>query len=255
MMKNIRKTMAAVLALAVFMALTAGSIFACAEAATGLVNPLQEGTKESVLEATGFSLTAPEGAQNVRYFTIYQEGSPLIAEMRFEQDGKNYTYRMQASDKYTDISGFYYKWENESQGKVEYVDANLFWNAGKEGMILWYDVVPGVMYSLTVDTGADPLSLCTMADLVFVPLQASDGVEFVKGPLYGTIVYVTGSEFGMKQFNGDDFYKFRYDANTIENDLRMMVGEDIMVMYTGDLENEPVAALVTGLTVTTGDDS
>ena len=252
-MKNINKTMALVLVFAVCLA-ASGMLQSFADEPTAaLMNPLHEGTKESVLEATGFAMTAPEGAQNVMYFTIDQTDSRPIAEMRFELDGKNYTYRMKGAAAFEDISGFYYTWEEQTKGKVEYVNADLYWNIDKEGMILWYDVVPGVMYSLTMDTGADPLALCTMADLLFYPLQGDDGVEVVSGPIYGTIIYITGKEFGMKEFSGDDFYRFSYGAETIEDNLKFSVGEDIMVMYKGDLKQEPVAALVSALAITTGD--
>ena len=43
------------------------------------------------------------------------------------------------------------------------------------GKIIWFDIVPGVEYSLSVESGASENSLIAMANELFTPLQGEAG--------------------------------------------------------------------------------
>jgi hypothetical protein len=40
---------------------------------------------------------------------------------------------------------------------------------GKEGICLWYDTVPGLMYCIYAETGAAEASLLSLANELYVP--------------------------------------------------------------------------------------
>lgn len=146
------------------------------EPAVGMPNPLHEETQESILEKTGISFQVPANAEDVSFWTI--DTDPVTAQMKFSFDGDEYCYRIAPAAEYTDISGMYYEWANEDICPVKYNEANVFWNDFKEGVILWYDVAPGLMYSLSQDTNATFGTLDTMANSLYEPTQGeADGID------------------------------------------------------------------------------
>lgn len=171
------------------------------EMLAGLPNPMHECTEEELAQATGIALTAPEGASDVKYFYI-DSGESAISQVIFTLDGKNYCYRAQptsfvsieanvnenasvkdlssALNDCTNIgatlSGMHYDWECVSLIDIaESRDAVVAFNEGKEGFIAWLDVVPGVLYSLSVEKGASQELLMNTAEVCFVPLQGDVG--------------------------------------------------------------------------------
>ena len=196
----------AVLALAVLMVLV---LCACGskskteeEPVANMVNPVHECTKEELVQATGIALDAPDGAGDVSYSYIdIAEGHP-ISQVNFSLDGKKYCYRAQPTE-YTSISanvaedassqdlfaavndctnigaalsGMHFKWECISLIDIaETRDGVVAFNTGKQGFVSWLDVVPGVLYSLSTDNGAEQDLLTDMAELCFVPLQGEVG--------------------------------------------------------------------------------
>ena len=56
--------------------------------------------------------------------------------------------------------------DSENKGIILYLDT-----PGGEGKIVWFDVVPGICYSLTVDNGASEDSLRSMAESLYTPMQ------------------------------------------------------------------------------------
>ena len=174
-----KKTFAMLLALAIFASLFAGCAFAEAKEETepvGLANPVHEVTDEELLEETGFAFQEPAGCEDVSY--CYIEGDPVIAQMTFTLDGRTWTYRLASAAEETDISGLYYTWKKTAKADVDYNEAKLSWIKNEQGMISWYDAVPGVMYCLSVDTEANKDILTEMANALFCPLQGDAGVSF-----------------------------------------------------------------------------
>lgn len=164
---------------------------------TGLANPLHECTRDELVQATGIPLDAPDGASEVKYFYIDSEDTP-ISQVTFSLNGKQYCYRAQPTayvrieanvDENADekdlmsalndctnigaaLSGMHYKWECASLNDIaESRDAVVAFNDGKEGFVAWLDVVPGILYSLSMNNGASQTVLTDTAELCFVPVQ------------------------------------------------------------------------------------
>ena len=140
-----------------------------------VVNPLRETTAEQILQELGIGFSVPEGAGDVQYFII-GTGESAVAEMRFKRNGAACTCRVQAADipegEVPDISGMFFDWENDAAAMVGYNEAVLTWNEGREGVIRWYDYAPGLLYSISVDTGACTGRLVELAGLVYAPVQS-----------------------------------------------------------------------------------
>ena len=133
------------------------------------VNPMVEADENSILQEIGVSMKAPDGAENVKYF-IYRTENP-IAEVRFTFEGNEYNYRKSPADKFSDISGMFYTWQHSGEAKIDYCDAAVSWNDSGEGIILWYEIVPGIMHSLSMTENADMETLTAMASAIFEPAQ------------------------------------------------------------------------------------
>ena len=77
-----------------------------------------------------------------------------------------------------DISGLYYVWENEEaiavgpcSGVIGQAQDGETWAE----LCLWYDITPGLMYSLSVFTpDPDGLDLTAVAEQVYLPVQGND---------------------------------------------------------------------------------
>lgn len=225
----------------------------------GLVNPLHETDAAELLEKTGFSMEAPEKAENIQYFYIDgTDDNDLTAEMRFFLDEAEYCYRMKGSAKEEDISGMYYTWENETEAKIAYNTAKLCWNDDKEGVVYWYDIVPGVMYSLAVTDKANPVDLCSCANFLFKPLQGNaygEDEQPAKGPVYGCVTYKTDNEFAMQILNSKEIYRFMIDEERTKlYCFSFTTGDYLQVTYIGDLDNSAVALEIQNLQIITDDD-
>ena len=161
-----------VLTVAVALALALCAAAGC-EASVGMANPWREVTAEELLQTLGFGFGIPEGAENVSYAIIEDEG---LAEMRFTWYDMDYTARMKAAVEFEDISGLYYdSWDYEDDCTVGYCEGKVMRAHDDEGMVdlcLWYDVVPGIMYSVSA-AGADldGFDILAAAEALFVPVQ------------------------------------------------------------------------------------
>lgn len=166
----------------------------------GMPNPVHECTYDELVQATGISVEAPAGAENVSYAYIDTE-SP-ISQVRFTYDGRDFCYRAQSTS-YLSISanvnedasssdlaaalndctnigavlaGMHSEWKCSGLYDLENGRESVFaFNEGKEGFIAWLDIAPGVLYSLSVDSKAEQDVLIDMAELCFVPLQGDVG--------------------------------------------------------------------------------
>lgn len=99
-----------IIILALCAALAALAFTACAkkpEAETGMVNPMVEVEGSDAFTELGLKLTAPEGAEDVKYFVI----DKTLAQISFTLDGKKFVYRSAKID--GDISGVYSEFKSE----------------------------------------------------------------------------------------------------------------------------------------------
>lgn len=162
---------------------------------TQAISVMEETTEQGLIEKTNVSLPAPEGATDVQYFAYMLENP--IAEMRFTLDGVAMNERAQITDLIAfpvkgedvvaacekgdpienpaDISGYYYMWDSYEPAQVQNREAQCYTSKDGEGLIIWLDVVPGVLYTLTMDKNATPEALVAAADRTFYPLQGEVG--------------------------------------------------------------------------------
>ena len=143
---------------------------------TGLANPWTETDEQGVEAATGFAMTAPDGATDVSYSYMSDGG---MAQMSYVLDGMNWTYRMQMTDELTDISGMSYSWTSQEDGTVSgrnavyyaYLTSDDAADADVQ-VVNWYDMVTGVSYSLSA-SGKDMegMDIQAYAEALYAPLQ------------------------------------------------------------------------------------
>ena len=79
-------------------------------------------------------------------------------------------------DQLDNISGMYFQWENEEEVTIGHCPGTIGQaQTGTEEYVelcLWYDIVPGLMYSLSVYTiELDGLDLTAVAEMVYEPAQ------------------------------------------------------------------------------------
>lgn len=114
--------------------------------------------------------TAPEGAEDV-VISVFSQDGRTVAETAFTLSGARWVYRTAPGElELVDISGLG-SFSLSAAGKVSYCDAQLSYDEGGAGKIIWFDIVPGIEYSLSVDTGAGAEALTNMADTLFIPMQ------------------------------------------------------------------------------------
>lgn len=177
-----------------------------AEEEAGMPNPVHEcESADDLTQATGISLDAPEGATDVSYAYLdpAEEGGQQIAQVQFTLDGQEYCYRCQMTDEVSiygnkdveanpealmtelneqtntgaQLAGLYCEWSCAGTTTVSYCDAVCAFNEGKEGFVAWLDVVPGALYSLSVDNGADQSKLEEVAKKCFAPMQGDSDAD------------------------------------------------------------------------------
>lgn len=132
-------------------------------------------TAHAILEATGLNVAAaPADAEAVTFNAFAQDGL-TVAETVFVLDGITYTYRMAATaeleEDFADLSGLELPSAQTEESNVAWCSARISYCAGAQGKIIWFDVVPGLLYSLTMDDGASQEALLDMANTLFEPAQ------------------------------------------------------------------------------------
>ena len=132
-------------------------------------------TASQILKSTGLDVAvAPENAQNITYNAFLLDGL-TVAETTFQLDGITYAYRMAATmelvEDFADISGMAGPFGHELADQVLWCSAKLSFNEGGEGKVLWFDVVPGILYSLSMDSNAGEDALLDLATQLFEPAQ------------------------------------------------------------------------------------
>ncbi len=142
-----------------------------------LANPWTDLTAEQLEQASGVAFGVPEGAENVLYRYLPAEG---LAEMQFTWNGGEYAARILPvalqEGQLMNISGMYFAWENEEAVTIGRCPGTIGQaQCGSEDwaeLCLWYDMAPGLMYSLSVSTtDIDGLDLTAIAEQVYIPMQ------------------------------------------------------------------------------------
>ena len=143
-----------------------------ATAVVGMPNPVHQTDEAGLVQATGISLPAPEGAEDARWSYIDSGKGNPVAQLDFRADGKEVCLRAQATGELEigDISGLHYTWSENADAEVQGRAAKLFLS-GEIGYIAWLDTVPGILYNLSMTEGASAETLTTLANSAFVPLQ------------------------------------------------------------------------------------
>ena len=136
-------------------------------------------TASQILRSTGLDVTvAPENARDITYNAFLLDGL-TVAETTFELDGVRFSYRMAATmellEDFKDISGMDVPFERISAGEVTWCRAKINYTPGGQGRIIWFDLVPGILYSLSMDSSASDEVLLGLANELFVPAQDSIG--------------------------------------------------------------------------------
>ena len=136
-------------------------------------------TAQSIVEILGYDMAvAPPEAGDIIYNAFELDGL-TVGETVFSLDGISYSYRTASTgvieEEFADISGLEGPYQHETAGEVLWCPAKLFYNDGGDGKIIWFDVVPGLLYSLSMDQNASEESLLTMADQLFSPAQGEVG--------------------------------------------------------------------------------
>lgn len=165
--------------------LLAGTVLlaACggAEPYAAEVNPVRSVTAETIQRELGITFQTPEGAEELRYAIIAGEDGS-VAEMSFRLDGAECACRIMPAGiperDVPDISGMYYEWQQAAEATVGYNTAKLCWIEGAQGVIRWYDYAPGLLYSVSLSSGATEEKLTELAEALYVPAQReADGSE------------------------------------------------------------------------------
>ena len=130
-------------------------------------------TAYEILHTVGYDMAvAPAGAENIAY-TVFPMEDMTVAETAFTLDGTTYAYRTASTGaiEFRDISGVETPCETEQDAEVGWCSAHLSYTEGAEGRIVWFDIAPGLVYSLHMDQGASEEALLTMAEALYTPAQ------------------------------------------------------------------------------------
>jgi len=130
---------------------------------------------QDILDALGYNLTkAPVGASQVLY-NVLELDDLVVGETSFLWNDVSCAFRMaetwDVSEDFTDISGFGDTFAYRQETAVQWCPARLSWDEGGAGKLVWFDVVPGLLYSLTVETGASETVLLELAEQLYLPAQ------------------------------------------------------------------------------------
>ena len=143
----------------------------------GLANPWTDMTADELSTVSGIPYALPEGAETVVCRWLESE---QLAEIQFTLDEDEFNYRFQPAEleagELMNISGMYFGWDQKESVSIAHCNGDL--GIAKTGssdwteLCLWYDMAPGIMYSLSVyTTDPDGLDLAAVAEQVFVPAQ------------------------------------------------------------------------------------
>ena len=141
----------------------------------GIPSPIKDASAASIETDLGFKFGDVKDAKGVQYFTI----NDTMAEMMFQFDNVGLCARIESKDKFEDISGMHYQWTSEEDCKIKNCEGKVMRYIGDDGMVdvcLWYDVVPGIMYSVSAQ-GKDlnGFDIQAIAEQLYIPMQGDVG--------------------------------------------------------------------------------
>ena len=149
--------------------------FAAAAEEVAIANPWVESTPSDIAEAIGAAFGVPEGAEDVAYSLMPEDG---LAEMRFTLDGMEYVARIQPAGEFTDISGLFYEWEAEGPfdlAGLEGVERRTADGEETIDSVLWFDAPMGFMYSLfTCGPDLDGYDITPVAGAVYAQAEEAE---------------------------------------------------------------------------------
>lgn len=144
-------------------------------------NPWTESDEKGVLEATGYNVKAPEDATEVHYSFCADE---KMAQVTYQKDNIDWTYRIKESTEAEDISGMNYEWNVSEEGTVSGKKAiYMGYSDAKEGsdfiddvkyiqVVNWYDDLTGVSYSLSASgNDLNGMDIQVYAEQIYESLQ------------------------------------------------------------------------------------
>ena len=136
-------------------------------------------TANEIMNELGYDLSvAPSGAENIAFRALEPDGL-TVGETTFVLNGVTYTYRIAATnaveEEFADISGVQQAFAAETAGEVGWCSARLYFDEGAEGKIVWFDIAPGLLYSLHMDRDASETALTEAAELLYDPAQSDAG--------------------------------------------------------------------------------
>ena len=136
-------------------------------------------TAGEMVESMGYQMAvAPDGAADVTYHALGLDGH-TVGEVCFSLDGVRWSYRMAATAElktdFRDISGQDGTYTHSKTTEVGWCTARIAWNEGGSGKLVWFDLVPGLLYSLTMDVGANEQALTEMALQLYDAAQGDAG--------------------------------------------------------------------------------
>lgn len=231
------------------------------EAMAEIANPVRESSQDEIERLFAITMQAPEGAEDVRYSIIDTEDQ-TIAQMDFKLDGKEMCLRatpttitninraanVEAGPESANISGLYYDWSYIGVDQVYDYAAVVRISDEKAGYIGWLDIVPGILYNLSMKEDATPEDLAKYANMTFVPYDGEEDIDVVGQQLtacfdqiYETKAGTPGSEERVEkaalQFNDfiadfdEEIYSLEYAVEETEYALDMLKatheGEDV----------------------------
>ena len=144
----------------------------CRKNQVEMPNPIVESSFEEIQQKLGITLGIPKDAENIYYSII----AGNLAQADFTWQGADCTARIKpsTSTELEDISGYYYEWDNELEIPVGYNSATARWSVIEDqtiGIVIWQDIVPGLIYSVSMKQNATLENLFILANAVFIPLQ------------------------------------------------------------------------------------
>lgn len=143
-------------------------------------NPWEDSDRDDILASIGVVMDVPEGSSDVLYQKNMSEGIGQVV-FTYGEPSLEYTYRIKSTDGFEDISGLYYEWDVDDEGEFGYCPSQSRRALSDGEMIvslLWYDVVPGFMYSLSTQASdLDGFDIQAVAQMVYVHMQSEE--EFI----------------------------------------------------------------------------
>ena len=132
-------------------------------------------TAADIMNELGYNIAvAPEAATDITY-NAFLLNDLTVSETTFVLDGSRYSYRMAAtyevSEDFADISGITIAYDNILHTEVGWCPAKLSYTENETGKIIWFDIVPGLLYSLSMENAATEEALLSMAHSLFTPAQ------------------------------------------------------------------------------------